>query len=124
MAQPCGALDAQSIPANPINHDNSNAVVVPGDTQSDDNRTNGIEHLAFRLGRFTQTSAGFFSKTGQRLVHRYMDTGWASRDFLERMITRAKRKKQDHPVELLITIAGAAFVVGVLARVLGTRDDR
>jgi hypothetical protein len=124
MAQPCGALDAHSIPDNSTDYDRSNSPVVdPGVPALLGEGLTVIENLAFRLGRSTQASALFFCKTKHALVDGSLDSVRASRDFIQRVTNRLDQKKQDHPVELLMTIAGAAFVVGVLTRVLGTRDD-
>ena len=98
-------------------------VVYPGVTALLGEGLTVIKSSRFQARSIHPASALFFCKTKHALVDGSLDSVRASRDFIQRVTTRLDQKKQDHPVELLMTIAGAAFVVGVLTRVLGTRDD-
>ncbi|HSS98821.1 MAG TPA: hypothetical protein VLK33_17420 [Terriglobales bacterium] len=125
MAQPSAALDVQAIPDNPINHDNEDPAVInvrPA-TRLGEHRISGLEHLAFSTGQSIQSVADFSSQIRQNLADRYHDAAGASRDFFFWVNKRAKQTKEDHPLELLAAIAGTAFVLGMLARVLGSRDN-
>ncbi len=125
MAQPSAALDVQAIPDNPINHDNGDPAVlnVRSSTGTSEHRISGLEHLAFTTGQSIQSVADFSSQIGEKLADRYHDAAGASRNFLRLVNKRARQTKEDHPLELLAAIAGTAFVLGMLARVLGSRDN-
>lgn len=126
MPQSLSKLDVIAIPESPtdaINLEPTFPIAREHTLPSGGNRLSESEQFAFGLGRAVRTMSDFCTEIGQAGIDRYGEVVESTRGLIRQLPGSVKQAKRDHPVRFLAIITGAAFLLGVAARVVSNRHD-